>query len=651
MTNRIHIVIAFVLAGLFLHPSDAAAFGRKVHARITGLAFDRLTVDFRARLGTVDTAQAKQWMSDGTENEDDFPRPISHFFDPVHQAKLTIGYYPVCFGIPGTTRADWWALEPTLQGISNGSDIVDAREHYKSAVLGPNPGTRNSAQKMLFGTLGHVIHLIQDMAQPEHTRNDQHLTFSNRFLRNGYQPSIWETWSDANLASAPPSQFSGYPTPSFATFGAYFTTNQRTADDRSVGRGLADFSNRSFVTQDTNYGDYSPRTACEIFPEPRITDAIPWATTGTYQVILSDGSRVNKTVTEDVYSLQLLDSNVSVSLVDRFHTHVSSIDIETRRYVAGARFYSLSDKSYQSRADFLMPRAVGYSAGIIQRFFSGKLDASWTKNATTGKWDVKITNLGTERIGADAKIKAIYIADPSYFGRGNQDDTARILDDSISTLVPGFAGISAFGGTVDIKGISVPFLQGSDPVTKFERRMIIEGTLGSEAGRVVSLVQGRIVTSKQSYQLDCWSGGRCKLWDGSQRSLDFEEVPITGTTWTRECMFTDTLPADATITGLKVFLQEAFIGNNFTNTEPMAAKINATQSNCCYSVPAVIVGTDHLCDANFTGAEFNFPNPAAVQYVKGGANKLTLIGVGSTPGTMMLLISAHVDVTYERPVP
>jgi hypothetical protein len=53
----------------------------------------------------------------------------------------------------------------------------------------------------------------------------------------------------------------------------------------------------------------------------------------------------------------------------------------------------------------------------------------------------------------------------------------------------------------------------------------------------------------------------------------------------------------------------------------------------------------------FHRPEFNFPNPAAVQYVKGGANKLTLIGVGSTPGMMMLLISAHVDVTYERPAP
>jgi len=651
MTRRIHFVItAFVLVGLFLHPSDAAAYGRKVHARITGHAFDRLTVDFRARLGMTTTAEAKDWMSEGSKEEDDFPRPLCHFFDPVHQSKLTIGYYPICFSVPGSTRADWWALEPTLQGIQNGSDIVDAREHYKSAVLGPNPGARGSGQKFLFLALGHVVHVIQDMAQPEHTRNDQHLTFSHRFLRNGYRPSIYETWSDSNLVTAPPAMFSGYPTLSLATFGAYFTTNQRTADDRSIGRGLADFSNRSFVTQDTNYGDYSPRTACEVFPEPRITDAVLWKDKGTYPVILADGSRVNKTVLEDVYSLKLFDSNVSIPLNDPNHTHLSSIDIETRRYDPAARFYSLSEKSYASRAGFLMPRAVGYSAGIIERFFSGKLDAKWTKNTTTGKWDVKITNLGSQAIGADAKIKAIYIAAPSYFGRSTQDDTARIFDDPISTLVPGFAGISAFGGTVDIKGFSIPFLKGNDPVNQFERRIVIEGTLGTEAGRLVSLVQSPIVTATKSYELACWSGGPCKLWNGSEYSLDFEVIPITGTFWTRECTFTDTLPADATITGLKVNVTNAFVANAWTNVEQMAVKINATQS-IAQSVPAVLVGTDHLCNANYIGSNFTFSSPSAAQYLKGGVNKLTVIGAGSNAGSLMLLIHARVDVTYERPMP
>jgi hypothetical protein len=647
---------------LLVLPSDAWAYGRKVHGRITETAFSRLSVDFRARLGITATTSiagqtAQEWMIQGSQEEDNFPRPICHFFDPVNKTRLTIGRYPgFCFSILGTNRADWWALDPSKQGVQNGSDIADAAAHYREAVLGPNPGSRAVGGKYLFLDLGHVVHLVEDMSQPEHTRNDQHLTYSNFFLNNGYKPSIYESWADDWIAPATKNagvskvSFNGYPVLSLDSFESYFTTDQRTPDDRSVGRGLADFANRSFVTQDTNYGDYSPRTQCEIYPEPRIADATMRSRDFSYSVYAPDGSIVLQKVREDVFSLLLLDDNVTFDPTDDFHSHYSSIDIETRRYDPSARFYSLSDESYNSRAQMLIPRATGYAAGLVQRFFSGKLDAAWTKNPTTGKWDVKITNLGSEKIGADARIKVIYLAAPSYFGYGNSDDTARILDDPLAALVPNFAGIAA-GASVEIKGFSIPFLRGSDPITQFERRIVIEGTVGKDSGRVVSLVQNPIAITKKSYDLDCWSGGRCLLYAGTPNETDFEEVSIGGGTWTRECTFTDTIPSNATITAMKANVQEIFVADSFSQTERMAVKINTAQSTCCQPIQASIVGLDHACFANPTSYDFVFPTPSIVPYVKGGTNKLTLIGTGDHPGTSMWLIRARVDLTYEVPIP
>jgi hypothetical protein len=42
---------------------------------------------------------------------------------------------------------------------------------YRNAILGPNAGARDASLAELFTSFGHIVHLVQDMAQPEHTRN------------------------------------------------------------------------------------------------------------------------------------------------------------------------------------------------------------------------------------------------------------------------------------------------------------------------------------------------------------------------------------------------------------------------------------------------------------------------------------------------
>jgi hypothetical protein len=51
---------------------------------------------------------------------------------------------------------------------------LDAREYQLKSLTETTKVDREKNAALLFRTLGQVIHLVQDMAQPQHTRNDPH---------------------------------------------------------------------------------------------------------------------------------------------------------------------------------------------------------------------------------------------------------------------------------------------------------------------------------------------------------------------------------------------------------------------------------------------------------------------------------------------
>jgi len=52
--------------------------------------------------------------------------------------------------------------------------INSAKVAYLNALISETPAARYSATTQLFQNLGHVLHHVQDMAQPQHVRNDAH---------------------------------------------------------------------------------------------------------------------------------------------------------------------------------------------------------------------------------------------------------------------------------------------------------------------------------------------------------------------------------------------------------------------------------------------------------------------------------------------
>jgi hypothetical protein len=179
------------------------------------------------------------WFGEGARREDDtkseaFARYRNHFFDPRPNAPNRGGFTGILIpGVLSGLPAPDWALEPTNIAAQIYS-YRDARTYFLDALTKSTKAERDSSLALTFRALGQVIHVVQDMAQPQHTRNDLH----------AFPPSLYERYIDRadirrNL------NYAAGSIPSFARPRDFFVNDQ--------GTGLAQYSNRSFITQGTNF--------------------------------------------------------------------------------------------------------------------------------------------------------------------------------------------------------------------------------------------------------------------------------------------------------------------------------------------------------------------------------------------------------------
>jgi hypothetical protein len=144
--------------------------------------------------GFRNTGTPEHWMIEGSIREDDYAhpeggpllgcippknppsqidRPIHHFFDVQRGGRgLTV---PIAgtIGLPGPD----WALGRQGRGPNedqNRFSFLDARDYQAQSLTASTRDARDRNIAKLFRALGQVVHVLEDMAQPQHTRNDRH---------------------------------------------------------------------------------------------------------------------------------------------------------------------------------------------------------------------------------------------------------------------------------------------------------------------------------------------------------------------------------------------------------------------------------------------------------------------------------------------
>lgn len=162
------------MSGTFLCvPIFVFAYNDKTtHPELTGAIVDLYNSEFSNKIGNRD----RLFVVKGSIEEDTFGRWMRHFYDPVYEKGLAyLGNWQSSKGWAQDHKAQakldpkMFLLAAAFKPFSGSTDYSWERSVYEYAW--------GSKERGLEG-LGHILHLLEDAAVPDHTRNDAHPTGS-----------------------------------------------------------------------------------------------------------------------------------------------------------------------------------------------------------------------------------------------------------------------------------------------------------------------------------------------------------------------------------------------------------------------------------------------------------------------------------------
>jgi hypothetical protein len=417
---------------------------------------------------------------------------------------------------------DWAVSAPGVLSFTKFT-FPEAREHLWQATANPlnDYAFRQKQFGMMFESLGHVIHHLEDMAQPQHVRDDQHCDIDLCRAVGQFNPSLYESFTAKEDKALP---FGGYDpvyssadTASFNTVRNFWTTT----DKNNTGKGIAEYTNRGFVSKGTNLDT-------TVFAQPALgsstavdTDiatlcvedatlgypACPPGLSGAmtmYSSIVTDnyrttaGTRINsRTSTQSIFDQDLNDAG-------------------------RGQIFSLNRFNFHTAQSLLIPRAVGYSAGLINYFFRGKMQISLPPDGVYSLIDGTTTGFSKVKLGltnasppgedmTDGTLVAVakfhrntcYADDLSDALSLNGDETCRSEDDEIVVSESQNSGDklklvnSPAQLTFDFSEHPIP-----KNATDLYIQVVYRGKLGSEADAVVVATKNISEPTYVSYHND-----------------------------------------------------------------------------------------------------------------------------------------------------
>ena len=172
MEVRKHLKFIFILTGITLVPVFVSAY----NAETTHPALTKETVElfnyYYPELAFEDKEKAL-FMLGSTKEDDPELRCLHHFYDPVYGDGLMVGIHL------GSNAKEWSQNTTTQMGAMNVAgvgftkDLFSAESDYSWERVIYDYVHNDKARAL--EALGHILHLIQDMSVPPHTRNDPHL--------------------------------------------------------------------------------------------------------------------------------------------------------------------------------------------------------------------------------------------------------------------------------------------------------------------------------------------------------------------------------------------------------------------------------------------------------------------------------------------
>lgn len=170
MENLRTIGVVAITAALM--PWAAFAYERHTHEGITQATLQT----YEAWKGEIFSSSEEEKIIRGSSAEDDGTRPLQHFYDPINNRGLKVGFEWM--------SSKYWSQDTEAQANYCDYGMCQKRLGYNDKLFSsPTDFSWDRAvYEYVYGdkersleALGHVIHLVQDATVPAHVRNDQHL--------------------------------------------------------------------------------------------------------------------------------------------------------------------------------------------------------------------------------------------------------------------------------------------------------------------------------------------------------------------------------------------------------------------------------------------------------------------------------------------
>ena len=511
------LILLPILFSLFLNiANEAYAYDdQDTHPRITDRAVGSAALNSflknslgypEGTLSIVNGDKIVNLLREGSKAEDSpLCRASNHFHNPrqswnssnmsdVWQANalcMAKGWLPTYSAVTWATGYQAPApLGAKLTNMSGAYNWDEARADYYAALISSTTTVRESKFADTFSILGHVMHLLQDMAVPAHTRNDfqSHLkvstvygTLETRWTAQPYENYLKINTSLVNFAD-PIGNYPAFPTPSVTNF---WDTDQYNGSNPSASTaiGLAEYSNANFFSDYTIFK--GSLEWMHSFPYPASSSV------QTYEKIVDSSTGKSKTYLRKVGDGETINHLAAYRLYSRYLPAA----------VNNLALY-LDDKCHDDYARKLIPRAVAYSASLLDYFFRGSIEITVPSNgvysmidatqagfnaATATFTTIKLLAKNTTSTGEDMTNGTIQLVvkykkvDAEPFQPGllttSTDFTYKVVSEK--------NGISALSRTVytelnfDLSEAGIPL-----EATDVYLQVVYHGMLGNEEGAV-----------------------------------------------------------------------------------------------------------------------------------------------------------------------
>jgi hypothetical protein len=499
---------------------ESVGHERLVHRAITANAAASALGNSSAYAGFINTISSdcdstnaiKSMLLGSSVEDNDFPpidvgglRSYNHFYDPLNGEGLS-DYPPDRHILTGTNSFAWATrrdcrgfdfnpispLNPFVRNVNttNRWSWQNARDYQWLGLTGTNRTDRQAALTNMFRAVGQVVHLLQDLSQPQHVRNEQHLDLFGSPWHSPIEIYGLKNVADLNYHHG----MLSWKDCGFSKLEDFWDRGKYDGHDASALKadadgaladqlGLAEFSNGNFLGDRHRYADYYATDSIKYYPFPRKSG------TNFKEVRMHPSSSTdfftlkNRQQYTGIYYAKIKDG-IPV-------THHSRVAFLQTKYSDAPLVHGSTIRDDTVRSDYhniLIPKAVAYSAGLLDYFFRGTMSSAVIGyDSDSLQCTEQIVNTSGQDFGNG--VFSVYADD--------ENDVRTLLGQT------NFSGILPNGGIMDMT-----FTNATWPTNKL--LLVYKGTIGLTGTSASDPMDAGIAIAATPVNLDPWFG---MFWD------------------------------------------------------------------------------------------------------------------------------------------